>query len=200
MLRHPPIAGFETIVTEVFKKKYGMEMETRDLYRDPLVQEHLSGYLKLLLIDLRKEMGKEIEISVRCSGPDQFGLRGKEWVADGLIDTIIDGNWYSGYGPRPTIDATVAAVGQRGQAFAIAESVDVDPKAGWGSARAICRPSRSWPWRSTTATGAWPGSGCMNRRCSRGIPTCAARSGRRDGTTSPGSAGPERNEARNFVT
>jgi hypothetical protein len=132
LLRHPPIAGYEPIVTEAFKKKYGMEMETRDLYHDPLVQEHLSEYLRLFLVDLRKEIGKDVEIAVRSSGPSKYALRGKEWIAEGLINTIIDGHWYSGNGPRPTIDATVAAVGKRGQAFAIAETLDVDPKKGWG--------------------------------------------------------------------
>src|SRR5262245_5195275 len=132
LLRHPPIAGYEPIVTEAFKKKYGMEMETRDVYHDPLVQEHLSEYLRLFLVDLRKEIGKDIEIAVRSSGPSKYALRGKEWIAEGLINTIIDGNWYSGNGPRPTIDATVAAAGKRGQACAIAETLDVDPKKNWG--------------------------------------------------------------------
>jgi hypothetical protein len=108
-----------------------MDMEERDVYRDPLVHEHLSEYFRLFLVDLRKALGKDIEIAVRCSGPNQFSLRGKEWIAAGLINTIIDGNWYSGNGPRPTIAATVEAAGTRGQAFAIAESSDVDPKQGW---------------------------------------------------------------------
>ena len=56
---------------------------------------------------------------------------GKEWIAEGLINTIIDGNWYSGYGPRGTIDATVKACGERGKAFAIAEPADVDPNKNW---------------------------------------------------------------------
>ncbi len=45
----------------------------------------------------------------------------------------MDGNWYSGNGPRPTIEATVAAVSvlPRGRAFAIAETGDVDPQKGW---------------------------------------------------------------------
>jgi hypothetical protein len=131
LLRHPPIAGYETVVTEAFKKKYGMEMETRDLYHDPLVQEHLSEYLRLFLVDLRKEIGKDIEISMRCSGPSKYALRGKEWVAEGLINTIVDGNWYSGNGPRPTIDETVKACGEKGKAMAIAEPSDVDPDKGW---------------------------------------------------------------------
>ena len=128
MLRHPPIAGFEPIVSNAFKKKYGKDMQTLNLYRDPQVQEHLSQYFKLFLVDLRKAVGKDIEISVRCSGPDQFGLRGKEWIEEGLINTIIDGNWYSGNGPRGSIGATVAAVGKRGHAYAIIETGDVDPK------------------------------------------------------------------------
>ncbi len=131
LLRHPPIAGYEPIVADAFKKKYGMDMETRDVYHDPLVQEHLSEYLRLFLVDLRKAVGKDIEIGVRSSGPEKFALRGKEWIAAGLIDTLIDGNWYSGNGPRPTLATSVAAAGTRGRAFAIIEPSDVDPKKGW---------------------------------------------------------------------
>ena len=36
-------------------------------------------------------------------------------------NAIIDGNWYSGNGPRPTIEQTVEAVGSKGKAYAIAE-------------------------------------------------------------------------------
>jgi hypothetical protein len=132
LLRHPPIAGYEPIVSAAFKKKYGSDMETRDLYHDPLVQEHLAQYFRLFLVDLRKAVGKDIEISVRSSGPDKYALRGKEWIDEGLINTIIDGHWYSGTGPRPTIAATVSAVGKRGHAYAIVDPLDVDPKKGWG--------------------------------------------------------------------
>jgi hypothetical protein len=128
LLRHPPIAGFEPVVTEAFKKKYGKDMEPLNLYRDPQVQEHLSEYFRLFLVALRKEIGKDIEISVRCSGPSNYALRGKEWVEQGLINTIVDGHWYSGNGPRPTIDATVEAVGTKGKALAAAEIDDVDPR------------------------------------------------------------------------
>ena len=131
LLRHPPIAGYEPIVANAFKKKYGIAMETRELYRDPLVQEHLSSYFRLFLVDLRKAIGKDIEISVRSSGPDGFALRGKEWIDAGLIDTMIDGNWYSGNGPRPTIGATIQAAGKRGHAYAVIDPSDVDPKKGW---------------------------------------------------------------------
>jgi hypothetical protein len=131
LLRHPPIAGFEPIVSDAFKKKYGKDMHSLNLYRDPLVQEHLSSYFRLFLVDLRKAVGKDLEISVRSSGPDQFALRGKEWIEEGLINSIIDGNWYSGNGPRPTIDATVAAVGKKGRAYAIIETGDVDPLKNW---------------------------------------------------------------------
>src|SRR5262249_10870803 len=107
LLRHPPIAGYEPIVSDAFKKKYGKDMEEFELYHDPLVQEHLAQYLQQFLVELRKEIGKDIEIGVRSSGPSKFALRGKEWIDKGLINTIVDGNWYSGYGPRPTIDETV---------------------------------------------------------------------------------------------
>jgi hypothetical protein len=132
LLRHPPIAGYEPIVRGAFKKKYGMDMEERDVYHDPLVNEHLSQYLRLFLVELRKELGKDIEISVRSSGPNKYALKGKEWIAEGLIDTIVDGHWYSGNGPRPTIAATVEAAGARGKACAIAETLDVNPEKGWG--------------------------------------------------------------------
>lgn len=134
LLRHPPICGYEPIVAEAFKKKYGKNFEELDIYHDPLAQEHISEYLRLFLVDLRKELGKDIEISVRSSGPSKYALRGKDWIAEGLIDTIVDGNWYSGNGPRPTIGETVAAAEARtphGKAFAIAESSDVDPQKSW---------------------------------------------------------------------
>jgi hypothetical protein len=131
LLRHPPIAGYEPIVSDAFKKKYGKDMETLDVYNDPLVQEHLSEYFRLFLVEMRQAIGNDIEISVRCSGPNNFALRGKEWIDAGLINTIVDGHWYSGNGPRPTMDATVAAVGTRGKAMAAAEVSDVDPKANW---------------------------------------------------------------------
>lgn len=131
LLRHPPIAGYEPIVSEAFKKKYGKDMEELDVFGDPLVNEHLSQYLRQFLIEMRKELGTDIEIGVRCRGPHAFAFKGKEWIAEGLINTIVDGNWYSGNGPRPTIAATVEAAGTKGQAFAIAEPGNVDPKKGY---------------------------------------------------------------------
>jgi hypothetical protein len=127
MLRHPPIAGFETVVTEAFKKKYGKDMETLNIYKDPQVQEHLSEYFRLFLVEMREAIGPEIEISVRCSGPNNYALKGKEWIEAGLINTIVDGHWYSGNGIRPTIEATIAAVGTKGRAMAAAEINNVDP-------------------------------------------------------------------------
>lgn len=131
LLRHPPICGYEPIVAEAFKKKYGTDMEERDIFHDPLVNEFISQYLRQFLVDLRKEIGNDIEISVRSSGPMKYALRGKEWIDDGLINTIVDGHWYSGNGPRPTILETVKATGARGQAQAVAEASDVDPSKGW---------------------------------------------------------------------
>ncbi|WP_395749208.1 hypothetical protein [Prosthecobacter sp.] len=142
LLRHPPIAGYEPIVSEAFKKKYGKDMESFDLYNDPLVQEHFSDYLRLFLVELRAAIGNDIEISVRCSGPDNFGLRGSEFIEAGLVNTIIDGHWYSGNAPRPTMDATVAAVGTRGRAMAAAEiSIDVDPANQWKATKALLSPT-----------------------------------------------------------
>ena len=131
LLRHPPIAGYEPIVAEAFKKKHGVDLETRDIYHDPLVNEFFSEYLRAFLVEVRKAIGPDIEISVRSSGPMKYSLSGPKWIEEGLIQTIIDGNWYSGNGPRPTIDETVKAAGARGHAWAVAESSDVDPNANW---------------------------------------------------------------------
>jgi hypothetical protein len=159
LLRHPPIAGYEPIVADAFKKKYGTDMEERDVYHDPLVQEHLAQYFRQFLVELRREIGKDIEISVRSSGPSKYALRGKEWIAEGLINAVVDGHWYSGNGPRPTIDETVAAAGKHGKAMAVAETFDVDPKKGWArrpgdlSAEAILALARQYSGRGVASFG-----------------------------------------------
>ena len=159
LLRHPPIAGYEPIVTEAFQKKYGKDMRERGVYHDPLVQEHLSEYLRLFLVELRKEIGRDVEISVRCSGPNKYALCGKQWIKEGLIDTIVDGNWYSGNGPRGTIDATVEAAGTRGKALAVAETGDVDPTNNWSrregnlSSEAIHALAKHYSGRGVAAFG-----------------------------------------------
>ena len=160
LLRHPPIAGYEPIVSKAFKEKYGTDMETHDLYHDPQVQEHLSQYFRMFLVDLRKAVGRDIEISVRSSGPDKFALRGKQWIEEGLINTIIDGNWYSGNGPRPTIAATVAAAGKIGNAYAVIEPGDVDPKtwakrSGTLSAEAIASFARTYSGKGVKGIGVY---------------------------------------------
>jgi hypothetical protein len=131
LLRHPPLAGYEPISSEAFKRKYGTDMEELDLFKDPRCTEHLAGYLEAFLTELRREIGPKIEISVRSAGPENFGLRGKKWIESGLINTIVDGNYYSGNGPRASIDATIAAAGIRGLATAVAESKDVDSQNKW---------------------------------------------------------------------
>ena len=142
MLRHPPIAGFEPAVSEAFKKKYGKDMEPLDIYKDPQIQELFSEYLRLFLVDLRAALGKDIEISVRCRGPEAFGFRGKEFIEAGLVNAIIDGHWYSGNGPRPTIDETVAAVGTRGLAMGASDNFsDVDPANGWKPTKGLLSPN-----------------------------------------------------------
>lgn len=146
LLRHPPIAGYEPIVSAAFQEQYGIPMEELDVYHDPRVQEHLSQYLEAFLRDLHREIGPDVEISVRSSGPDKYALRGARWIQEGLIDTLVDGHWYSGNGPRPTIAATRAAVGTRGRAYAVAESYDVDPHNNWER-----RPG----WPSVEAIEAW---------------------------------------------
>ena len=142
LLRHPPIAGYEPVVSDAFRKKFGVEMESRDILRDPLVQQHLSEYLRLFLVDLRKAVGDDMEITIRCAGPSNYALRGREWIEAGLIDTIVDGNWNSGNQPRPTVEATVKAAGARGRAFVVAEAGDVyyDRTRGWVERKGHLRP------------------------------------------------------------
>jgi hypothetical protein len=141
LLRHPPLGGFEKPTLDAYKAKYGEDLlarvqagkDSRELLiQDPKVIDVFADFLEQFLRDLRKEVGPEPEIAIRSSGPDKYGLRGKKWVESGLIQTIIDGHWYSGRGPRPTIDATVAAAGGRGNAYAIADPGNVDPKT-WGN-------------------------------------------------------------------
>jgi hypothetical protein len=97
--------------------------------------------MSAFLVELRQAVGNEIEISVRCSGPDNFGMRGKEFIDAGLINTIVDAHWYSGNGPRPTMDATIAAVGTKGKAFAGADHFDdADPKNNWARRKGLLSP------------------------------------------------------------
>jgi Glycosyl hydrolase-like 10 len=137
LLRHPPLGGFEKPTLDAYKAKYGEDLlarvqagrDSRELLiHDPKVVDVFADFLEQFLRDLRKEVGPDLEIGVRSSGPDKYGLRGKKWIEDGLIQTIIDAHWYSGKGPRPTIAATVAAAGTRGNAFAAADPGNVDPK------------------------------------------------------------------------
>jgi hypothetical protein len=157
LLRHPPLAGFEPVSAEQFRKKYGFEMasllkEGGDpkglLLKHPQLVDHLADLFELFLRELRQEIGNDIEISVRSRGPDAFGLRGKEMVDAGLVDTIIDGNWYTRNILRP-IETTLAAVGDKGRAFAIAEFENVDPatqarKSGTFDAEAILAYARHY--------------------------------------------------------
>lgn len=140
LLRHPPLAGLEPASAERFKKKFGVELASRikpgedpmrALISDPMVNDHQADLLEEFLRELRKEVGPAFAIGVRSSGPSKFGLRGKAWIESGLIQTIVDGNWYSGNGPRPTAGDTVAAAGTKGHAYAVAEPGNVDPKT-WG--------------------------------------------------------------------
>lgn len=141
MLRHPPIAGYEPIASEAFKKKYGKEMESLDLDKDPQIQELFSEYLRAFLTELRAAVGPDIEIAVRCRGPEAFGFRGKEFIEAGLVNTIVDAHYYSGNGPRPTIDETVVAAGTKGKALAGADHFDdVDPKNNWARRKGFLSP------------------------------------------------------------
>ena len=76
-----------------------------------------------------------------------------------MINTIVDGNWYSGNGPRSTIDDTAEAVRTRGQALAVAEVSDVDPKDNWNrregylSAEAISALAEHYSGRGVAAFG-----------------------------------------------
>lgn len=137
LLRHPPLCNFEPPVQEIFRKRHGVdilaEIKTkadirRLLNKDPRGLAIQKEFLELFLQELRKEVGPDIEIAVRSRGPDGFGLAGDKFVKAGLVDTLIDGHWYSGNGPRPTALDTIKAAGTRGRAFVCNETVEnIDP-------------------------------------------------------------------------
>ena len=127
LLRWPPIAGYDPIVLESFRKKYGEDMRRRHITRDRLVHEHLSQYLRQFLVELRKEIGDEITISIRCDGPDKFGFKGRAWIREGLINNIFNSG-SGGSTPRSSIGASLAAAGDRGRVFSVAgANADVNP-------------------------------------------------------------------------
>jgi len=128
LLRWPPIAGYDPIVIEAFQKKYGEDMRRRHITRDRLVHEHLSGYLRQFLVDVRKEIGNEIQIAVRCDGPDKFAFKGQQWIEEGLVNAIFNSG-SGGSAPRSSITASLAAAGQRGAVYAVVHAnSDVDPR------------------------------------------------------------------------
>ena len=49
--------------------------------------------IRLFLVELRKEIGDDIEISVRCSGPSKYALRGKEWIVSRNWEVKSSLNW-----------------------------------------------------------------------------------------------------------
>lgn len=78
------------------------------------------------------------------------------------MNTIMDAHWYSGNGPRPTIDATVAAVGTKGKALAGADHFDdADPKNNWARRKGFISPetvealARAYSGRGVTAFGVY---------------------------------------------
>jgi len=98
------------IVTYAFRKKYAKHENPRLLSR-PARPEHLSQYLKLFLVELRREVGNDMDIRFRLLRTRaDYALRGRNGCR-GAPDTIKRRNWYSGNAPVRPSTATVDAAG-----------------------------------------------------------------------------------------
>lgn len=164
LLRWPPIAGYEPIVADAFRKKYGEDMLRRHITRDRLVHEHLSQYLRQFLVELRKEIGNEITIAIRCDGPDKFGFKGRKWIREGLINNIFNSG-SGGSSPRSSIHASLAAAGDRGRVFTVAgANSDVNPlkvtqpRKGYLSPEGLAALARHYSGRGISGMGIYESS------------------------------------------
>lgn len=137
LLRHPPICNFEAPVTDRLKERHGLDVwsliktkaDVRHfLSRDPRGQAIQREFFEAFLKELRQAVGPTVEISVRSRNADGFALDGEKFVKAGLVDTILDSSYGAGVAlPRPEIEKTLAAVGNKGRAFAVTEPFNVDP-------------------------------------------------------------------------
>lgn len=137
LLRHPPICNLETPVTDRLKNKHGVDiwsvLKPKEDFRtflnsDPrglaVQREFFEDFLK----ELRAAVGPKIEISVRARTGTSLALDGPKFVADGLVDTILDSGYLdTAAAPRSKIQQTLAAVGTKGRAFAVAAPFNADP-------------------------------------------------------------------------
>ena len=89
---------------------------------DPRIGEHHSGYINRFLREVRKAL-PGIEISARIRNMNEFGLDAAAWVREGLVDTIIEGNWYTPNRPRDVEKGVLAVTrGTPVRAYVVAET------------------------------------------------------------------------------
>jgi hypothetical protein len=132
-LRHPPAVGYEDEVVSSFKERYGVDMKSLP-ESDPRIHEHHSGYILAFMRDLRKAL-PGLEISARIRNMNEFGLDAAAWVREGLVDTIVEGNWNSTNQPRDVERGVLAVTsGTSTKPYVIAETSD------WGEPL----PTRTW--------------------------------------------------------
>jgi hypothetical protein len=143
-LRHPPAVGYEPEVQESFRKRYGADMAALP-ESDPRIGAHHSEYVKLFLRDLRAAL-PGIEISARIRNMNEFGLDASAWVREGLVDTIVEGNWYTPNRPRDVEKGVLSVTGGTPvRAYVVAETSDWNTPVAtrrWFSAEEILEHAR----------------------------------------------------------
>jgi hypothetical protein len=143
-LRHPPAVGYEDEVRASFAAKYGVDMKQVP-GDDPRIHEHHSSYIVSFLRDMRQAL-PGIEISARIRNMREFGLDAPTWVREGLVDTIVEGNWNSSNRPRLVEQGVLAVTqGTPVKSYVIAETSDWAepvPTRTWLSADEIVAYSR----------------------------------------------------------
>lgn len=100
-VRRPPLVGYEPPLVEGFKAEYGLDPRRLDEC-DPRWLSYRCRILTQFMRELRQEMDavareqgrtRPIEITAIVSGREDenffYGMNVKEWIAEGVIDTII---------------------------------------------------------------------------------------------------------------
>jgi hypothetical protein len=122
-LRHPPAVGYEEEVQKSFKAAHGADMKSVP-ESDPRISAHHSRYILLFLRDLRRSV-PGLELTARIRNMNEFGLDAAAWIREGLVDSIMEGNWYSGNEPRDVERGVLSITRGTGvKGYVIAESDD----------------------------------------------------------------------------
>lgn len=100
-VRRPPLVGYEPPLVEGFKAEYGLDPFTLD-DRDARWLTYRCRILTQFMRQVRQEMDaisrqqkrtKRIQVTAVVSGREDenfyYGMRIKDWIAEGLVDTIV---------------------------------------------------------------------------------------------------------------